>query len=249
MKKSLLLIFILSLIALYSYFSTQENPTKVVTVESSSLPEVIINSKPKLPITEHEWPQFEEGLKNTDVLDTNVQKILGLNSELSLRARNQLVSSSKVPLSNRSGPESYSAFLNSKDAEDKGSLAFHSLKNDLLVYVIEDGRLKDQTGSLLSNLLLDENQHEIMKEYVLQYIPDFFERHWVAFRHKKNKQENSNLSIDDENLQNQLINNLWQQIPSRQGPISEQHSLAFIDYLEPGLKSIKKELMLRPKGL
>ena len=126
-----------------------------------------------------ELPELKDIMPSAEELDEVTQKIVGFDPSLNFWQRNNLVWELKNRKLTKKDFEAFFAFL-SRNPEGEGSqLSWHSLKNDLLVLLIDDGRYKESMAKLMNDIINDEQQHSVMREYVLQYTTDYFERHWL----------------------------------------------------------------------
>ena len=76
-----------------------------------------------------------------------------------------------------------------------------SIKNDLIEHMVRYGRNQSQVGRTLLNIIKNPSQDRVIREYVLQYIPEFYLNRW-----------NPGKEWDDaENQDRQLFNDaLWE---------------------------------------
>ena len=133
-------------------------------------------------------------------------RLLGFTGEKILQ-RNDLVWNLKKEKLQKADFQAILAFLKEKPQKDGAHLGLHSLKNDLLTFIIEDGRFKDLTATLMLEIINDPDQHPVMREYVLQYIPDYFEKHWLTV--KGALREEKKLTGIDLLFQETFIKSLW----------------------------------------
>lgn len=60
-------------------------------------------------------------------------------------------------------------------APGEGSqLAYHSLKNDTLSFLIETGRHQELLNDKMLSVMEDRETHQVWREYIAQYLPDFY---------------------------------------------------------------------------
>lgn len=168
--------------------------------------------KKKIPL-----PEFHFQMPTKDKLNSIVSEVIGL-TEKDFHLRNIKVWKLRKENLSKDDFEAFYSFLKSKPEKAGAQLALHSVKNDLLVFIIDDGRYKESTASLMLNIINDPNQHEVMREYVIQYIPDYFEKHWLNGNGDQ-QQEKKNLSALGKEFQNSFINSMWKMVQTTDGPI------------------------------
>jgi hypothetical protein len=139
-------------------------------------------------------------------LSSLTARLLGFTGEKILQ-RNNLVWNLRKEKLQKADFQAILAFLKETPQKDEAHLGLHSLKNDLLTFIIEDGRFKDSTATLMLEIINDPDQHPVMREYVLQYIPDYFEKHWLTV--KGALREEKKLTGVDLLFQEIFIKSLW----------------------------------------
>ena len=77
---------------------------------------------------------------------------------------------------------------------------------------IDDGRYKEQTAQVMIDIITSPEQHPVMREYVLQYTTDYFERHWLD---RRTMQEKSDFSAIDQQYQTALLTAMWTAVQDR----------------------------------
>lgn len=162
-------------------------------------------------------PKISFNMPQIDLLDELTAKIVGLTGA-SIEERNDQVWDLKKKNLRKVDFEALFSFLKQNPRDGSTQQAWHSLKNDLLTFVIVDGRYKETTGQLMIDIINDQEQHEVMREYVIQYIPDYFERHWLDVKGKDRSQKNG-LSEEESALQQAFVNTMWNMLEDRRGPI------------------------------
>ena len=203
----------------FTAFFLGRNSAKIEVVEeNNSAPVRAVKRKP-VKIPEISLPSLEYTMPAVDELDEVIQKLVGFDSSISISVRNDIV----WDLRKRNlRPEDFRAlytFLKTNPEKDGPQLAWHSLKNDLLVFVIDDGRFKESTAQLMIDIINDPEQHPVMREYTLQYTTDFFERHWVN-QSPGRKVEPKEISSIDKQLQDAMLKTMWNMLDSQEGPIA-----------------------------
>lgn len=210
MKKfSILLILASTAISAY-YLGLQSSSENVEPLRAKK------ENKKKI-IKPLDLPVFEVEVPPADHLDEFTLQIIELNN-LNFKKRTVLVQQLKTRTLTKNDFQAFYSFLKTNPVLEGPQLGWHSLKNELLVFVIDDGRYKETTAQVMLDIINDSNQHEVMREYTLQYIDDFFERHWLS-RKSKDK-EVSEISELDQDLQDTFLKIMWQQLDVNEGPIA-----------------------------
>ena len=168
-------------------------------------------------IPELKLPSIEFVMPAVDAVDELTAKIVGLTEQDTMK-RNDLVWSLRDKNLNEQDFKAFYAFLLSTPEQEGPQLSYHSLKNDLLTFVIDDGRFKESTAKLMLEIMRDTTQHEVMKEYTIQYVPDYFEKHWINVSGAIRK-EKENLSEVEKSLQVAFVNTMWNMLEEKSGPI------------------------------
>ena len=206
---SVALLSIVALLAYKSVGSANLNGTENTALRAKS------RQTRKLP--EIHLPELSFTMPNVDTLDELTAKIVGLTGD-SIEERNNRVWDLKKKNLRKADFEAMYSFLKQNPRDESTQQAWHSLKNDLLTFVIVDGRYKETTGQLMVDIINDSEQHDVMREYVIQYIPDYFERHWLEVK-GKNRFEKSGLSEEESSLQQAFVTTMWKMLEDRNGPI------------------------------
>ena len=214
MKKLLLIIPLLSFFGLLSYkmFSTEE----VEKVEALNAPIKLVEKAPKKEKPEVKLPQLVFEMPAEEDLDDLVKSLVGLTGE-NILERNRKVFELRKRALKKMDFEAIYTFLKKQPEEEGSNLRLHSLKNDLLVFIIDDGRFKESTAQLMLEIVNDPHQHEVMKEYTFQYFSDYFENNWLS--KGLIKTEKTELSDVENSLQNKMISTLWHALKNESGPI------------------------------
>ena len=218
MKKFVYIAILLAGVGITAFFLGRNSTGEIVVEALSSKPVRAVKRKPvKNP--ELNLPNLEYTMPAVDLLDEVTEKLVGFDDSISISNRNDMV----WDLRKRNlRPEDFRAlytFLKTNPEKDGPQLAWHSLKNDLLVFVIDDGRYKESTAQLMIDIINDPEQHEVMREYTLQYTTDFFERHWVNKSPARGLGPKE-LSSTDQKLQDAMLKTMWNMLDSVQGPIA-----------------------------
>jgi len=116
-------------------------------------------------------------------------------------------------------------FLDEQPGKEGGNLAFHSLKNDTLQLLIEDGRFSTELGEKMINYLLEDDEHQVWREYVAQFIPQFF---------GKNLSVHQRLLPEGEKLSKDLLDSLWYVSDETEGSVAGTSILSLIDLSKKG---------------
>lgn len=214
MKKLLLIILSLSLVGVVSYkfFSTEE----VEKVDKPNLPAEVVEKVKKVERPEVKLTQLEFEMPAEEDLDDLTKTLVGLTGEDVLE-RNRKVFELRNRALKKMDFQAIYTFLKQEPKEEGSNLRLHSLKNDLLVFVIDDGRYKESTAKLMLEIVNDPYQHEVMKEYTFQYFTDYFEKNWLSGGLVKS--EKSELTDVEKALQNKMISTLWNALEEEAGPI------------------------------
>ena len=53
-----------------------------------------------------------------------------------------------------------------------------AIKNDIIEHMVRFGKDQKQVGQTLLNILNDSNQDKVVREYTLQYIPEYYLKRW-----------------------------------------------------------------------
>lgn len=167
-----------------------------------------------------ELPQIELVMPPLDSLNSYTKKIIGLNKDPTKIDRNRLVNMLKGKELSKDDFQAFYTFINTSPGNDSSYLALHSIKNDLLTFLIEDGRYKESTGRFMLNVINDTNQHSVMREYTLQYVSDYFYRHWLDKSDRTYSTEERHLSSLDKQLQEEFVKTMYGQLNSSEGPIA-----------------------------
>ena len=162
-------------------------------------------------------PAFEAEMPHTDTLDDYTVEIVELN-HLDLTKRTSLVHQLKSRTLGKDDFQAFYSFLKTDPILDGPQLGWHSLKNELLVFLIDDGRYKETTAQVMLDIINNPDRHPVMREYTLQYIDDYFERHWLT--RKTKEKEVTDLSTIDQELQDGFMKIMWQQLQAGEGPIA-----------------------------
>lgn len=218
MKKFIYIAIVLAGVGITAFFLGRNSTGAHSVMEKPARPVRAVKRTP-IKIPELNLPVLENTMPAIDQLDDLIQKLVGFDGSISISERNDMV----WDLRKRNlGPEDFRAlytFLKTNPEQDGPQLAWHSLKNDLLVFVIDDGRFKESTAQLMIDIINDPEQHEVMREYTLQYTTDFFERHWVN-KSPSREVESKELSSIDQKLQDAMLKTMWNMLDSQKGPIA-----------------------------
>ena len=206
-----LVISLMILVGLIAYF-TSKTPNEIGNVEPIQT-SIESKNKFKAPVL----PELNNSMPNFDDLDDFTKEIIAINLG-NLDKRTNLVHSLKSRVLNEKDFQAFYAFLKINPPKNGAQLGWHSLKNELLVYLINDGRYKESTSSVMIEIINENQQHEVMREYILQYVDDFFERHWLT--RKSKDQELTDISKSDQDLQDTLLETVWNQLERVEGPIA-----------------------------
>ena len=205
MKKFTYIGILLFAVALLAFFMGR-NSAPIEEVETTASKPLRAAKRKPVKLPQIALPNLEYTMPLQESLDEITQKLVGFDESLSISQRNDIV----WELRKRTlRPEDFRAlytFLKTNPKEEGPQLSWHSLKNDLLVFVIDDGRYKESTAQLMIDIINDPEQHQVMREYTLQYVTDFFERHWVN-RSPGRELEPKELSSIDEQLQDAMLKN------------------------------------------
>ena len=189
----------------------------------NALPERVIEFDPIIAkrkaevVPKIELPEFKDMMPPIDQLSELTQKIIGFDPDLSTRQRNKLVWQLRKSKLTKIDFEALFVFLKQNPTEPGNQLSWHSLKNDLLVILIDDGRYKELMAQLMNDIINDDLQHSVMREYVLQYTSDYFERHWLD---KLSSKEIGNYSNVDRAQQNKMLETMYNALNWPEGPIA-----------------------------
>lgn len=208
--KKLSVILLLSLVIVLAYYfgglSTDDRALKV---------KALVPSKPtKLAIPKIELPEVKSEFPPVETLDSVTAQVVGFDASLSLDQRSSLVWRLFKRELRKNDFQAIYAFLKSYPETEERQQHYHSLKNDLLVTLIDDGRFKESTGQIMLEIINDRQQHEVMREYVLQYVTDYFEKHWL------DPQKLNSMSDYDNLLQQSFLDTMWEMVSSNEGPIA-----------------------------
>ena len=215
MKNIILLSLFMIMIGVMGYFFAKE----------SSYPHPIGHTVNNIKVKPHknkekqklQLPQLLNKMPHIEELDEITQQVIGMNPDLSLRSRNKLVWQLRNRDLTQKDFEALFIFLKQNPNSPGNHLFWHSLKNDLLVIIINDGRYKESVALLMNEIINDDQQHPVMREYTLQYVTDFFERHWI---NKLTSKEISNYSKVDELQQKKLLATMYRSLKWPDGAIA-----------------------------
>ena len=59
-------------------------------------------------------------------------------------------------------------------------LEVYTIKNDIIEHLVRYGSDKRNVGAGLLKILRDSNQSRVMREYVLQYVPEYYQSRWKS---------------------------------------------------------------------
>ena len=214
MKKSLYITALVLLFAITAYF-VGRNVASPQAVEKKEATVLRAEKRKPAKLPEINLPELQYTMPAQDQLDEVVQKLVGFDKTLTPLQRNDMVWDLKKRNLREEDFRAIYTFLKTNPETDGPELAWHSLKNDLLVYAIADGRYKESTAQLMIDIINDPEQHEVMREYTLQYTTDFFEKHWLI----KENQPRS-LSKIDSQLKGAFLTTMWNMLDSQEGPIA-----------------------------
>lgn len=214
MKKNYYILLLFLTVALVAYFVGNHLPSK--NIQPVEVRRAVKKHKKTVPHLK--LPRLEMTMPNKADLDPVTRGIIDLESNLSYVERSKLVWKLRQRTLRQEDFRAIYTFLKTNPQEGGAQLFWHSLKNDLLVFVIDDGRYKESTGQLMVDIINDSEQHEVMREYTLQYVSDFFERHWLT--RKSFGKELDDLSSVDKQLQEVFLTTMWNQTSSHEGPIA-----------------------------
>ena len=218
MKKFIYIAILLAGVGLTAFFLGRNSAGEVVVETPSSKPVRAVKRKP-VKIPELNLPSLEYTMPAMDQLDEVTQKLVGFDDSISISDRNDVVWNLRKRNLRPEDFRAFYTFLKTNPEKDGPQLAWHSLKNDLMVFVIDDGHYKESTAQLMMDIINDPEQHEVMREYTLQYTTDFFERHWVN-RSPARDLEPKELSSTDQKLQDAMLKTMWNMLDSAEGPIA-----------------------------
>jgi hypothetical protein len=80
----------------------------------------------------------------------------------------------------------FNFLLVSRPNESADSLSLNSIKNDLLDMLVRQSVLPSQLGRFMMNIISDENQDEVFRDYCLQHLAPYYDRKWPATRKTTN---------------------------------------------------------------
>lgn len=213
MKKNLLLTLLL--LGLASYLTYQASKpasvNKVTPVQSVKKEKAPKPSLPKLDLV----------VTSPGLLDNTTIEIIStsLDSPLSYSQKSKEIEKLRNKDLQKDDFLALYNFLKTKPSLAGAQLALHSLKNDILVFVINDGRYKELTALLMLDIINDPYQHEVMREYTLQYTTDYFQRHWLDTKAGR-PMEKSSLSLIDKELQTSFLTTMWNMVGENNGSIA-----------------------------
>lgn len=214
MKKSLYITALVLLFALTAFFIGR-NTAKPQAVEKTEVTVLRAEKRKPAKLPEINLPVLQYTMPAQDQLDEVVQKLVGFDETLTPLQRNQMVWDLKKRNLREEDFRAIYTFLKTNPETDGPELSWHSLKNDLLIFTIADGRYKESTAQLMIDIINDPEQHEVMREYTLQYTSDFFEKHWLI---KENQPKT--LSKIDSQLKGAFLTTMWNMLDSQEGPIA-----------------------------
>ena len=101
------------------------------------------------------------------------------------------------------------AFLEQQPDDLDDHLFFHSLKNDVLLLLMRSKKNPQQLGQKMNDMVLDDNQHHVWREYTVQFIPDFVDRELSSV----------DLSPEKEELFKDLTETMWKMTEETRGSL------------------------------
>ena len=158
-------------------------------------------------------PRLELNVPVAEHLNESLREIIDAQSALSFRQRNGLVGGLRQQHLSDDDLWALMAFLKKNPKGEGAQLSWHSLKNDLLKLLIDDGRLQEATGQLMVEIINDADQHPVMREYVLQFTRDYFERHWLL-KSPQGMTEKQDLSAFERQIQQAMLDSMWKALDS-----------------------------------
>ena len=150
---------------------------------------------------------FDELQVNAD-LNSNVAFITGVDgSKASFVQRDHLVLRLQAKLLNEEDFAALMAFM-SEDPQDQGRhLAFFSLKNNIMSFLIESERYPIHLAAKMIQDMTTPMSNQVWREYIAQYVPDL-----IAKFDSKSKAY--------ANITNQLIDALWEVTSEKKGALA-----------------------------
>ncbi|MCM8530852.1 MAG: hypothetical protein NE330_06810 [Lentisphaeraceae bacterium] len=215
MKKSYIIVTLLLLGAGSYYLGTRSSLDELKTDSSK----VVRSHKKKRVVNPVlSLPSFSYDMPKVELLSPLGKTVVGIDTDLNYVERAELVWKLRDEVLTEADFKAFYTFLITPPKEEGNQLILHSLKNDLLVFVIDDGRYKESTAKFMLDVLNDKNQHQVMREYTMQYITDFFERHWLTQGVKVN--EKRKFSQSDLDLQITMVTTMWDLLNHQKGAMA-----------------------------
>ena len=136
-------------------------------------------SKKKRPANKVEK---KETLKELPFLNDSIHpfisEIVAFTDEKEAFQRNKKIYLLKEVKLNEPSRQALYSFLKQPPANAGPNISLHSLKNDILNYFIHHLRPDISIGLIITEIMNDTNQHQIMREYAAQFTLNYFERAW-----------------------------------------------------------------------
>lgn len=70
------------------------------------------------------------------------------------------------------------SFLTAKTDAEKDPQKLHEIKNDLIDQIISQGDNLHKFGDLMIDIVKDETQHPMLRDYTVQYLSNYYRRRW-----------------------------------------------------------------------
>ena len=205
--KNLSLILGLLIIALLIVFSSGDGRS----VHSEKKSTEVRESKKYTPKAKQSISRLESivDMPEAVLLNSSVGFIVGNEAEGQLLARDKASLSLKPDELKAADYQALLVFLEQAPGEKDDLLKFQSLKNDILIFLIKSGRYKYDLGEKLEKMLLSEEQHPVWREYVAQFIPEYFEQYLTG-----------HLIPEEEEIMQSLTDGMWQMTEVEQGALA-----------------------------
>ena len=217
-KKNLTTLLILStilLLVILTFIPKKSELEGKSTQEKAVIkPKVVKKKKPNKDGIDSQVQQaFDYSQANYGV-SPFVQEITDFGDPKEFFQRNLNISELKEIDLSKQDKRALHTFLKQSPPTAGAHLALHSLKNDIITHLIFEEEPDVELGRVLTAIMLDKTQHQVMREYAAQFVLNYFEQSWPY------QDENTTLSDQDGLVREELKEALWQLTELRQGSMA-----------------------------
>ena len=143
-------------------------------------------------------------------LSPKVSFIVGLEDAVSFIARDREALDIDPNKLTKNDYQALMAFMDQQPGEHDDTLKFHSLKNSILILLIKSGRYKYDLGYKMIEMVDAHKQDPVWKEYTVQFIPEYFEKHLSG----------NHLNHEEKDIMNKMIDIMWNATQVQEGALA-----------------------------